>query len=184
MKRARRGRAEAIDSAIAQSKSCKENDVRDEDWLGNELDPPMFVVTAHDGSRDAGCLVGFATQCSISPLRFLVFLSKNNLTYRVALGAAALAVHVVPKDRLDLARLFGAETGDDIDKLSATSSTRKAAGTPVLDECSDWFLGRVVDRLDVGDHLGFLLEPQEGETTGVAALGFQEVRHLEPGHPA
>jgi flavin reductase (DIM6/NTAB) family NADH-FMN oxidoreductase RutF len=144
----------------------------------------MFVVTAHDGSRDAGCLVGFATQCSISPLRFVVFLSKNNLTYRVALGAAALVVHVVPKDRIDLARLFGAETGDETDKFSTARSKRRVAGTRVLDDCSDWFAGRVVDRLDVGDHVGFLLEPQRGEAAGLAALGFQDVRHLDPGHPA
>ena len=158
--------------------------MRNEQWLGNELNPPMFVVTAHDGSRDAGCLVGFATQCSISPLRFMVFLSKNNLTYRVALGASAVGVHVVPENRIDLATLFGAETGDETDKFSAAPSTRSVAGTRVLDDCPDWFVGRVVDRFDAGDHVGFLLEPQEGEAAGVAALGFQEVRRLQPGHPA
>jgi flavin reductase (DIM6/NTAB) family NADH-FMN oxidoreductase RutF len=90
----------------------------------------------------------------------------------------------VRRDCIDLATLFGAETGDETDKFSTAHSTRRVAGTRVLDECSDWFVGRVVDRLDVGDHVGFLLEPQEGEAAGAAALGFQDVRHLEPGHPA
>ena len=40
--------------------------------LTSALDYPMFIVTvAPDGGR-AGCLVGFATQCSIDPVRFLV----------------------------------------------------------------------------------------------------------------
>ena len=50
----------------------------------SDVDPPSYVVTAADGDDRAGCLVGFATQCSIDPPRFGVWLSKLNRTYRVA----------------------------------------------------------------------------------------------------
>ena len=63
------------------------------------FDYPMFVVTAVDpgtGAR-AGCLVGFATQTSIEPFRFLVCLSRRNRTYRVARAATVLAVHVLDR---------------------------------------------------------------------------------------
>ena len=43
--------------------------------LVSELDYPMFIVTCADERERAGCLVGFATQCSIDPPRFLVCLS-------------------------------------------------------------------------------------------------------------
>jgi hypothetical protein len=46
------------------------------------LDHPMVVVTTRAGNERAGCLVGFATQVSIGPPRFLVGLSKRNRTYR------------------------------------------------------------------------------------------------------
>lgn len=46
------------------------------------LDYPMFVVTTHADEQHAGCLVGFATQVSIRPQRFLVGLSHKNHTYR------------------------------------------------------------------------------------------------------
>jgi flavin reductase (DIM6/NTAB) family NADH-FMN oxidoreductase RutF len=36
------------------------------------LDYPMLVVTAAAAGERAGCLVGFATQASIDPARFLV----------------------------------------------------------------------------------------------------------------
>jgi len=67
--------------------------------LVSELDYPMFIVTtvAADGER-SGCLIGFATQISISPPRFLVGLSGKNHTYRVAQRAEHLAVHFVPAD--------------------------------------------------------------------------------------
>lgn len=79
----------------------------------------MFVVTAADagtGER-AGCLVGFATQCSIVPLRFLVCLSRTNRTHRVASRSRSLAVPVLGAEQRDLAVLFGEQTGDEIDKI-------------------------------------------------------------------
>src|SRR5947209_7661024 len=82
------------------------------------LDYPMFVVTTASNNRSAGCLAGFATQISIDPPRFLVGLSDKNHTYRVALDAARLAVHLLDADSMGLARLFGEQTGDDVDKFT------------------------------------------------------------------
>ena len=155
-----------------------------DDWIGAGLDVPMFVVTtAADGERN-GCLVGFASQCSIDPLRFVVFLSKNNRTYRAALRASVLAVHVVPSGRMDIAELFGSATGDDVDKFEGIS-WREVRGVPVLEEVSSWFVGEIVDRKDAGDHEGFFLAPLEGKAVDpVPALGFLEARALDPGHEA
>src|SRR3954447_21047402 len=86
--------------------------------LISELDYPMFIVTASAGGERAGCLVGFATQCSIDPLRFLVCLSDKNRTFRVAQRAEMLAVHLVPEEAEWLAELFGSQTGDRVDKFS------------------------------------------------------------------
>ena len=65
--------------------------------LVSELDYPMFIVTVATSGERAGCLVGFATQCSIDPPRFLVCLSVKNRTYRVAKNANAMVVHLVPE---------------------------------------------------------------------------------------
>ncbi|HEU4840852.1 MAG TPA: flavin reductase, partial [Ilumatobacteraceae bacterium] len=86
--------------------------------LSTSVDPAMVVVTvAHDGRR-AGCLVGFHSQCSIEPLRYAVWLSKANHTYRVALLADWLGVHFLTADDHDLAERFGGATGDDTDKFA------------------------------------------------------------------
>jgi flavin reductase (DIM6/NTAB) family NADH-FMN oxidoreductase RutF len=45
------------------------------DLLG-ELDYPMFIVTVAAGGERNGCLIGFATQSSIDPPRFLAVISK------------------------------------------------------------------------------------------------------------
>jgi flavin reductase (DIM6/NTAB) family NADH-FMN oxidoreductase RutF len=60
---------------------------------------------------------GFTSQVSIRPPRFSVGLSKRDRTYRVAEGARHLTVHLIERRHCELARVFGGETGDDVDKF-------------------------------------------------------------------
>jgi len=150
-----------------------------------DLEYPMFVVTAAAGGRRAGCLVGFAAQCSISPPRFMVWLSHRNHTLAVAREADRLGVHALSSDDRDLAELFGSRCGEEVDKFAHCRWREGPAGVPLLDDCPRWFVGRVLERFDAGDHDGFLLEPVEAGTGPWSGqLGFQEIRDLEPGHDA
>jgi flavin reductase (DIM6/NTAB) family NADH-FMN oxidoreductase RutF len=149
------------------------------------IDYPMYVVTASDGAERAGCLVGFATQASIDPPRLLVMISKKNHTYRVATAAEELVVHFLGEDNLELAKLFGEETGDEIDKFSRCEWAPTPSGSPVIRGTLGWVACRVLDRFDAGDHVAHLLEPLRGESNGGGGqLGFQAVTSLDPGHPA
>jgi flavin reductase (DIM6/NTAB) family NADH-FMN oxidoreductase RutF len=151
--------------------------------LVGELDYPMFIVTAATDAERAGCLVGFATQTSIDPSRFLVCLSHQNRTYRVARCAEVLAVHFVAADAVALAELFGGLTGDQVDKFSQCAWRLGPAGVPILDRCENWFVGRVVERLDAGDHHAFLLEPIAA-AAGMAPgqFSFHRAKRIDPGH--
>lgn len=150
-----------------------------------DLDYPMFIVTVAAGGERAGCLVGFATQCSIDPPRFLVCLSDKNRTFRVAREADSLVVHLVPDDAGDLAELFGSHTGDDEDKFTRCEWSPGPDGAPVLARCGNWFAGRIVDRLPAGDHWAYLLEPFRAESdTAEGQFSFHRARRLEPGHEA
>ena len=144
----------------------------------DELDYPMFIATVPGD----GCLVGFATQCSIDPLRFLVCLSDKNKTYRLATDATHMAVHVVPEERPDLAELFGGETADDVDKLARCEWTEGPGGAPVIAGCPH-LVGRVIERVSVGDHVAFVLDVVESKGAG-RAMPFQQARRIEPGHEA
>jgi flavin reductase (DIM6/NTAB) family NADH-FMN oxidoreductase RutF len=155
------------------------------DALMGELDYPMFIVTTAHGSERSGCLVGFATQSSIDPPRFIACLSKENHTYRVARGAELLAVHFVPSDGEDLAELFGGETGDEVDKFARCEWHPGPGGVPLLDRCDHRFVGSVEARFDGGDHVGFLLAPVEAEHgQREGQFSFHRAKRIEPGHPA
>jgi flavin reductase (DIM6/NTAB) family NADH-FMN oxidoreductase RutF len=153
--------------------------------LVGEIDYPMFIVTARSGDELGGCLVGFATQCSIDPPRFAVCLSNKNRTYRLAVDADALAVHLVPADAEPLVELFGGETGDEVDKFSRCEWRAGPAGLPLLEGCPNWFAGEVAERLDAGDHVIFVLAPFDGHAESAdGQFQFHRAKRIEPGHEA
>ena len=146
------------------------------------LDYPLYVVTTAVQDEHAGCLIGFATQCSIHPPRFLACISKKNHTLVLARRAVTLAVHIVEERDRHIAELFGGETGDYVDKF-ARVRWHFAHGVPILDDCERWFAGSVLEQIDLGDHVGFLLEPIDTEQGGKSEqLTFQQARDIEPGH--
>ena len=146
----------------------------------------MFVVTAvgRDGER-SGCLIGFSTQCSIKPARFLACISKQNRTFDVVSKAESVVVHFLGRDQRPLAELFGGETGDEVDKFQLCEWSEGPGGVPVLAGVPGWFCGRVLDRFDLGDHVGLWLGVVAAEDHGDPVdLGFQAVKPIEPGHRA
>lgn len=149
------------------------------------IDFPMIVVTAHEETRGrSGCLVGFHTQCSIAPARWLVCISKKNHTHEVAASAPTLAVHFLRADQRRLAEIFGDETCDEVDKFAQCAWRAAPDGTPVLATCV-YLIGRVAGRFECGDHTAHILDVLEvGEAHQAAPqLGFQSVRDIRPGHP-
>lgn len=150
------------------------------------LDYPMFVVTTWSGDERSGCLVGFSTQASINPPRYLVGLSNKNRTFRVADDAERLAVHVLDREDRGLAELFGSQTGDEVDKFGRCRWHDGPGGVPLLDDAPAWFVGRIVERHPLGDHVAFLIEPEAAHVRegDVSLLTFAQVSDLDPGHDA
>jgi flavin reductase (DIM6/NTAB) family NADH-FMN oxidoreductase RutF len=142
-----------------------------------------LLVTAAAGDDREGCLVGFATQASIHPARLIVCLSVTNATFATAERATHLGVHLIPAGRLDLAELFGGETGDEVDKLAGCRWEAGPGGEPLLLDCPMRLSGRILERHPFGDHVGFLLEPAAvWAVTPFEALPIGAAAGIEPGH--
>ena len=151
-----------------------------------QLDYPMFIATVAAGGERAGCLIGFATQCSIHPPRFLAGISDKNRTFRVARDADTMAIHLVPEDAGELAELFGGETGDEVDKFARCELARGA---------------RAACRCSTAARTGSSAASSSGSTSATtwgwcssrssprrtrssAQLGFHRAKRIEPGHEA
>jgi flavin reductase (DIM6/NTAB) family NADH-FMN oxidoreductase RutF len=134
----------------------------DYDALMADADTTLVVVTAAYRGERAGCLVGFQCQCSIEPARHAIWLSKANHTCRVALQASHLGVHFLDRADHELARRFGEQTGDEIDKFDGWETIDGPDGVPLLVACPDRLVGRRRTAMDDGsDHICFVVEPIE-----------------------
>ncbi|MFI6567470.1 flavin reductase family protein [Streptomyces sp. NPDC050534] len=157
----------------------------DVDVFMSRLNPDMCVVTAVAGAERSGCLVGFSSQCSIDPVRYVVWISKANHTYGVARAADCLAVHLLTREQHGTAVLFGGETGDRTDKFAQVPWKQAYGGSVVLEEAAAWFVGTVEDRVDGGDHVGFILRPVEWrDRKDGPLLRLDDATDITPGHPA
>jgi flavin reductase (DIM6/NTAB) family NADH-FMN oxidoreductase RutF len=145
----------------------------------------MFIVTVAAAGERSGCLVGFATQCSIDPPRFLLCLSVANRTFRIARAAEVVVVHLVPDDAGELAELFGGRTGDEVDKFARCAWSPGPGGAPLLEDCPNWFAARILEWLPAGDHWAMLLDPfAAGSDPDRRPFTFHRAKRIEAGHPA
>jgi flavin reductase (DIM6/NTAB) family NADH-FMN oxidoreductase RutF len=149
------------------------------------IDFPYHVVTVRTPDGDmSGCLAGFVTQCSINPPNFLVCVAKVNHTFEVADRSTAMGLHLLGKDQLELARIFGEETGDLVDKFAQCDWRLGATGAPLLVESAVALEGPILGHFSAGDHEAYLLRAEravEGAHPGL--LMYRDAPHLRPGHP-
>lgn len=159
---------------------------KDFDDLIESANPVMAVVTTVAEGVRAGCVVGFHGQSSVEPRHYCVWLSKANHTYRTALRAEHLAVHLLTRDDMEIATHFGTTTGEDGDKFTTLSVSDGPGGVPLLEALPNRFVGRRRAMLDLGgDHACVELVVELAQRAGAFdALRLRDVVHLQPGHEA
>jgi flavin reductase (DIM6/NTAB) family NADH-FMN oxidoreductase RutF len=103
----------------------------------------------------------------------------------VASAASTLVVHLLRASDTDLARWFGGETGDEVDKFAGIDWQPGPDGCPVVRRL-DWFAGSILDRVDTGDHVAFVVAPLTGRVgrSGAEQLHGSQLGDIEAGHPA
>jgi flavin reductase (DIM6/NTAB) family NADH-FMN oxidoreductase RutF len=149
------------------------------------IDYPYYVVTVRttDGEM-SGCLAGFVTQCSIDPPNFLVCIAKVNHTFGVAERSQAMGLHLLGDEQDELARIFGEETGDLVDKFAQCDWRLGPTGAPLLVECAVSMEGHILGHFSAGDHEAYLVRAERamsGEHEGL--LTYRDAPHFHPGHP-
>jgi flavin reductase (DIM6/NTAB) family NADH-FMN oxidoreductase RutF len=152
----------------------------------DRIDYPYYVVTVRaDDVGMSGCLAGFVTQSSITPPNFLVCISKANHTFGIAEHASGMGLHLLGNYQADLARLFGEETGDEVDKFAACDWRLGSTGAPMLVDSAVSLEGHILGHFPPGDHEAFLVRGVRavaGDYPGL--LTFRNGPPLHPGHPA
>jgi flavin reductase (DIM6/NTAB) family NADH-FMN oxidoreductase RutF len=147
-------------------------------------DPPLIVLTTAAEDEQAGCLVGFHAQSSITPEHYCIWLSKANHTYRVGLRATHFAVHFLTEADYSIAERFGTLSGEDTDKFAGTDVDLDENGVPLLRACPNRLsLERIAVLDDGSDHVCLTTRVRSANTGGrFVPLRVSSAIDLEPGH--
>ena len=151
------------------------------------LDYPMFVVTTRAGDEPAGCLVGFASSgehpAAAVPRRTVE--TQSHLP-----GGRGCEPSCGPLDQsggtANWPGCSAARPATGLTNSRGAHGIRARKGLPILDDAAGWFAGAVLSRYDVGDHVGFVLEPVAGSAPDKfeQLVTFSDVHDLDPGHEA
>lgn len=133
--------------------------------LFDQLDPPLWVVTASAGGRRGGLIATYVTPVSIVPEmpRVIVALGRSHQTWELVEASGAFALHTLDEAHVDWVWRFGLQSGrQGADKLDGLAVGSGATGAPILDDAPGWLECRVEARLDTGDRTAFLAAVVDG----------------------
>jgi len=154
--------------------------------LVEAADNALAVVTTVAEGERSGCVVGFHSQAGLHPERYALWLSKANHTYRVMIRADHFAVHFLTESDVDMARHFGTQTREEVDKFADIDWSSGPGDVPLVAALPNRVVVRKDTMLDpTGDHVGVFGEIVEvhGEG-GFTPFRLSAANHWQPGRDA
>ncbi len=142
------------------------------------LHAPVCVIGAASADRTAGLTAAWVTRVSLAPARLLVAVSPERHTWDILDAAGVFTVSILGENQVDIGRLFGLQSGRDLDKWSKVAhvllANEDGADVPALADCAARFLCRTVTRINLGDHDGFVGEIMTSDVVaGAPALAMR-----------
>jgi len=126
----------------------------------HKLSYGLFVVTAHEGDKDNGCITNTVIQQTSDPLRISVTVNKANYTCGMIQRTGHFNVSVLSeKASFDVFKRWGFQSGRDVDKTVGVEFYRMDNGVIyVLDGVNAVMCAKVEHQIDLGSHVLFIAE--------------------------
>ena len=125
----------------------------------------LYVVSADDGEKAAGCVINTGLQLTGEPLQVQVVVNKGNFTEGAIMRAGHFALSVLDERAdMELIARFGFQSSADADKFEGIECGRTELGDPhPIQAVCAVISCRVVKTLDVGTHTLFVGEVADAE---------------------
>ena len=116
------------------------------------------IVTSRSGDKVNGLSVAWMSQVAINPPLVMVAIGKGRYTYDMIQESKVFAVNILSSRQIELAKLFGLQSGRKLDKFSKVEYETKKTGCPILKECVAYLDCRLYSTAEAGDHMLFIGE--------------------------
>lgn len=125
----------------------------------HKLSYGLFVLTAHDGGKDNGCIINTAIQLTTNPQRISIAVNKANHTHDMIMNSKNFTVSIISEEAsFDLFKHFGFQSGKDVDKFEGfTDCKRGYNNCNIITKGTNGYIAAWVDQtIDLGTHTLFL----------------------------
>ena len=126
----------------------------------------LFLLTAHENSKDNGCIINTVMQVANNPIQICIAVNKSNLTHDMIVHTRRFNVtSLTTSADFNLFRHFGMQSGRTADKFANYPDiARSENGLPYLTKNANMYLSaKVTMYLDLGSHTLFIGELTEAE---------------------
>ncbi|MEX0718702.1 MAG: flavin reductase family protein [Planctomycetaceae bacterium] len=138
----------------------------------------VFILTASDGSgRETAMLASWVQQAAFEPPMITVAVNRKRYLHDWLEKSPRLALSIVGEKQREFLRHFGKGFEPDEPAFEGIAISRTAHGLPVLDDALGHLAGRIVERMDAGDHVVYLVEIEEAHA-GEAITEKQPMVHI------
>ena len=144
----------------------------------------LFVVTAHEGGKDNGCITNTVSQVTIKPNRITLAVDKSNYTHDMIVRTGEFNVSILSEDAsFDTFKHWGFQSGRTIDKAAGIEFSRADNGVIYITSGVNAVLCAKVDNtIDLGTHSLFIASVEEAfclnETPSATHTYYHE--HIKP----
>jgi flavin reductase (DIM6/NTAB) family NADH-FMN oxidoreductase RutF len=125
----------------------------------------MYIIGSTAARNDNASIANTVFQITSEPLTIAVSITRINLSYEYIRESKVFAVSVLSQDTpLSFIGKPGFQSGRDSDKLTGIKHKKGRTSAPVVVENTvSFFVARLVNQLDVGNHAVFIGEVVEAE---------------------
>lgn len=131
----------------------------------DKLSYGLYIVSSIKDDRINGQCSNTVIQLTNEPLRISVCLNKNNLTHEFVNASGKFAVSILGRHQFDKVRIFGYQSGRNVDKFAGVKYIRGKNGCPILTDCLGYLEASVMwdKTVDVGTHTLFVANVTSGQ---------------------
>ena len=125
----------------------------------HKLSYGLFILTAHDGNKDNGCIINTAIQAASEPQLLSICVNKANLTHDMIQKSGQFTVSVLSQNAtFELFRHFGFQSGRNTDKFDGYSDCERGANGiyHITKGTNAYFSVNVEKTQDLGSHTMFI----------------------------
>jgi len=136
--------------------------------LGHFLTGVTIITTTSPSGEPVGMTANAFTSVSLDPPLVMVGVARSAASFPAMEQTQRYAVHILHHGQHEVSRAFARSASDGSDKFAGVAWHWSADDLPLLDDCLARLRCTVTQRIELGDHVGYIGHVDTAESENAA----------------